>query len=560
MRNSFEDMKRFITEQDDMILDETDRQHEDTVKKVIGGPRPQPGMSQTLQRPGTDDSMDEKASKKQNVFKRALKGLGSKNASDLARMEAMLVQLLGEVETLKANQEGRSSSSARRQGSYSPYNVQTPRDDGYEPEGRAGTSSTGQSGYFSHSPVKPMRSNEGRKMSGTRISTVLEGDEDLESHEEEVLNHGQRYEDEEDDMPTPTRESFRGGSVPLGTPPGDPPITSTGGAIQSAENTPRTGGTDKSRKHKSSSSSFFPKMYSRWSKTTASTNYENNRLSQPPPMPTQQQQTPRQRPLSEASRSGSSLGDGGYNVEDHYNPTGADRLRSQNSLLDDDEDPNNVNRLDSPSQEARPHSQTSRPRSPLIPSTVSDNNPKYQAHRNSLNLQHPQPRPGPTHRYQTALEHQASAYPSTGGSPGPVSPSSDQWGSNPTLARYSAHHPPSSQRYSGNTGNLSPINSDAGYSDVSAAEERMASEQRVMNAGPPRPPKIRDDGKAPLIPARKEVAKSPLGPEGELERERNREKERERDSYASASQEAVRILSPALVSSSFLTHANSNTI
>lgn len=207
MRNSFEDMKRFITEQDDMLLDEGDRQHEDTIKKIIGGPRPPPqNFSRSSQRPGTDDSMDDKASKKQNVFKRALKGLGSKNASDLARMEAMLVQLLGEVESLKASQ-GQPSSSARRNGSFSPYNVQTPRDDGYEPEGQAGTSSTGQSGYFSHSPVKPMRSNEGRKMSGTRISTVLEGDEDLELHKQEVLD--QRYEDE-DDMPTPTRESFRG--------------------------------------------------------------------------------------------------------------------------------------------------------------------------------------------------------------------------------------------------------------------------------------------------------------------------------------------------------------
>ena len=531
MRNSFEDMKRFITEQDDILLDEGDRQHEDTIKKIIGGPRPPPqSFARSSQRPGTDDGMDDKASKKQNVFKRALKGLGSKNASDLARMEAMLVQLLGEVEGLKANQ-GRPSSSARRNGSFSPYNVQTPRDDGYEPEGQAGTSSTGQSGYFSHSPVKPMRSNEGRKMSGTRISTVLEGDEDLELHEQEVLD--QRYEDE-DDMPTPTRESFRGGSVPLDTPPRK---QSTGAAAsQSVENTPQTGGTYKSRKHKSSSSSYFPKINSRWSKTTASTsNNENNRLSsqtQPPPMPTQQQR--QQRPLSEASRSGSSVGQTGYNVEEHYNPTGSDRLRSQDSLLNGPSNTDHHGRLDSPSQEPRSHS---RPRSPLIPSQISQasENPKYQAHRNSLNLQHPQPRPGPTHRYQTALEHQASAYPS-GGSPGPVSPSSDQWGSNPTLARYSGgtHH---NQRYSGNTGNLSPITSDAGYSDVSAAEEKMASEQRVTATGPPRPPKIRDDPLIPVNVQRKEVssmAKSPLGPAGG-----GLTVGEKRDSYASASQEAV---------------------
>ncbi|KAL8660776.1 MAG: hypothetical protein Q9168_008430 [Polycauliona sp. 1 TL-2023] len=99
-----------------------------------------------------------------------------------------------------------------------------------------------------------------------------------------------------------------------------------------------------------------------------------------------------------------------------------------------------------------------------------------------MNLQHPQPRPGPTHRYQTQLESRAHDFGS------PISPTSDTWGSNPSLARFAPVGP--GNRHSGGiggTGYLSPI-SDAGASEISAD----------ATAAPPRPPKVKDDG--PLIP------------------------------------------------------------
>ncbi|KAL8949819.1 MAG: hypothetical protein Q9222_004106 [Ikaeria aurantiellina] len=448
MRNSFEDMKKFIADQDDMIIDTGNKQHDQTVQKIIGGPRPQPlGTPRAPRRSSAEDEAFDELPKRKNVFKRALKGLGGRNSNDLARMEEMLIQLLGEVEELKAGQRNPHHSAINRSGSQDSYNTRS-RDigaDGYEPEGQAGTSSTGNhSAYFSNSPSRQanaMRSSEGRLGSQNRISTVLEGDEELDSYEQNVLDH--QFENNEE-LLTPTREYTRAESAPLATPPQARAPT----GANSNENTPRTG-TDKSRKHKSSSSSFFPKI-SRWSKTTTSSTGDNVRSSRHQP-----------RPLSEASRSGSDVQ---YNGNDHYDPQGEDRLRSNDSLAND------------------PMGQEARPRSPLVPSTVSED-PKYQAHRNSLNLQHPQPRPGPTHRYQTQLESRAHDFGS------PISPTSDTWGSNPSLARFAPVGP--GNRHSGNAGYLSPI-SDAGGSEASASTSHTPA--------PPRPPKVRDDG--PLIPAR----------------------------------------------------------
>ena len=440
MRNSFEDMKRFIADQDEMLIDTGNKQHDRTIQKIIGGPRPQPlGTPRATRRPSAeDDYMDDLPAKRRNVFRRALKGLSGRSSNDLGKIEEMLVQLLGNVEGLKAAQDIRPRSLS----SYD--NQRVAGQDGYEPEGQAGTSSTGnQSGYFSNPPSRQasgMRGNEARKGSQNRISTVLEGDEGLETHERDLLEND--FENNEK-LLTPAGEFPRGGSVPLDTPT---QVHIPTGAL-SNENTPKTG-TDRSRKHKSSSSSFFPKI-SRWSKTTASSVGDNFRGA-----------GRRERPLSEASRSGS---EGNYNTNDHYEPHEDDRLQSSGS----------------PDTDAL--GQANRPPSPLVPSQVSEK-PKYQAQRDSLNLQHPQPRPGPTHRYHHQLETQAHNFGS------PISPKSDQWGSNPSLVRFTPAGP--GNRHSGGAGNLSPI-SDAGYSDMSAADQTTA---------PPRPPKIKDDG--PLIPSR----------------------------------------------------------
>jgi hypothetical protein len=113
--------------------------------------------------------------------------------------------------------------------------------------------------------------------------------------------------------------------------------------------------------------------------------------------------------------------------------------------------------------------------------------PKYKAHRNSLNLQHPQPRAGPTGRHQNHLETQAQVFEPV------TSPDYDQWGSMPSLAR---NRLSTGTTGYGATGHMSPISSDGGYSQHSASEQLQATTAR--------PQKVQDDG--PLIPTQQTLA------------------------------------------------------
>ncbi|KAJ9309068.1 hypothetical protein DTO217A2_1437 [Paecilomyces variotii] len=443
MRNSFEEMKRFIAAQDGIIMESNEKQHERT-HKIIGGPRPLPPSGSRSRQLAAEDGEDLR-SKRRNVFKRALKGLSLKSSNDLTKIEDMLMQLLDEVEALRTAQGGGNAGAGPQPASVgSTEHGHSSYQDGYEPEGQAGTSSTGdQSGYLSNSsrPVPESHGLSGRRGSENRVSTVPEADEELETgdkHDQEFS--GRRF--SSDDRYS-SRE-VRGNSVPLSSPPRVPVAS---GAL-SNETSPKTN--EKSKKHKSSSSSFFPKI-SRWSKTTASSMGDNIRNTIQP--------SRKERPFSDASRSGSDLVHGPYNTEDYYDPNGDDKIRSTYTL-----------------DEGR--RQENRPPSPLVPSQVSDN-PKYQAHRDSLDLQHPQPRQGPTGRYQSQLESEAQNFT-------PTSPNSEPWGSNPSLL-----HPGQNQNRFSYGSRLSPI-SDAGYSEQASLSEKQ-------NA-PPRPPKIKDDG--PLVPQR----------------------------------------------------------
>ncbi|KAL4909029.1 hypothetical protein BDW74DRAFT_145820 [Aspergillus multicolor] len=431
MRNSFEEMKKFIAQQDGMLLDLNERQHERTYK-AIGGPRPLPGSGSRTRQPSVDDGEDSPA-KRKNLFKRALKGLSLKSGNDLSRIEDMLEQLLDDMEALRSSQNDMMRSRG-------PASADL---DGYEPEGLAGTSSQGDnSGFLSNSSraVPEPRGAVLRRDTENRVSTVQEADEDELDERGEFLSPQLPLQENVE----PQRE--RAGSAPVSTPPRG--AVASGALSNSNETTPKAN--DKARKHKSSSSSFFPKI-SRWSRTTASSMGDNIRNSMQPGR--------KERVSFDTSRSGSDLAHGPYKATDYYDPQGDDRLRSNYTLNDEG----------SPQQENRPPS-------PLVPSQVSEA-PKYRAHRDSLDMQHPQPRQGPTGRYQSQLESQAQIYGVSGNHSG-------QWGSNPSFSVLNGN-----RRSSGGS-RLSPI-SDAGYSEASGRSSRQ---------GPPRPPKIKDEG--PLFPER----------------------------------------------------------
>jgi len=73
------------------------------------------------------------------------------------------------------------------------------------------------------------------------------------------------------------------------------------------------------------------------------------------------------------------------------------------------------------------------PEQSATPKISPASDPKYRANRNSLDLQHPQPRQGPTGRHQSNLETEAEVYEPSEDSV--ILHQSDLFGSNPNLAR-----------------------------------------------------------------------------------------------------------------------------
>jgi hypothetical protein len=460
MRNQLDELKGFIKVQDNMIMNTTEKRVDVAEQRILSGPRPQPQSfgSPRNARSATDD-MDAEA-KKKNVFKRALKGLSMKGDNDIKNIEAMLMQLLGDVEGLKQVQQLQLEQGNRTNSLTSYENLRASGDPGYEPEGRANTdNSPNQSGYLSNPASSSRRINDLHSgydvVQTNRISTVHEDDE-------EYLEREPRYENTER-MTTPTQEAYHSRS--LSQEKASPQAARTSQS-QSQEDT------SKKNKHKSNSSSIFgiPKI-SRWSKTTSSTEPRNS---------------VEKRPYSSHSRSSSQKSYDSY--DDEYSQNG-DRPRTA--------DDRSLRSRDSrDSRDDRSFRSSVRSPSPLIPEDPQYEleDPKYHAHRNSLNLQHPQPRAGPTGRHQNHLETEAQMYipdnvsgvSGVSGS-GIASPDYDQWGSMPSLARNRM----SAGNASYNPGNLSPISSDGGYSGHSASEQtgRLAQQQQQ---------KVVDDG--PLIP------------------------------------------------------------
>ncbi|EHK39685.1 uncharacterized protein TrAtP1_006804 [Trichoderma atroviride] len=380
MRNSFRDLKELVEEtSDDVIF--ANSENTEKLQKAINGPRPYPG-SRSVQS-ASIATVDEIAVKKKNLWKRALQGLSAKGTNDLTRIEDMLMQLLGEVDVLKTQTAPPMSARVSTSGAGQSFDNLQPEgqyehDKGYEPEGNSTTSHGSQS-----------QSQGQRKFSDHRIDTVPE-------HEDEY----------EYDHPTPTaertqiippvslspmdREIHRSGSVP---PDGAQHVSDQGyNQPHSADNTPPR--SDKGRKGKSSSTSWLPKI-SRWSGTTAST-------------------------VSKALR--------GSGKKDAKNDEML-QSRSGSSMASRDDlyplDTYGDERLPGGFPEARlapPHEIHHESSAPIVPNFTTPEDPKYKAHRNSLNLMHPQPRTGQTERFRTALEHSAQDFDA------PATPRSADWG------------------------------------------------------------------------------------------------------------------------------------
>jgi hypothetical protein len=238
---------------------------------------------------------------------------------------------------------------------------------------------------------------------------VLEDDEDeLEPHEHHVLNN--QFENNER-LLTPTQEAYN--------------LRRQSPNIVSPQHAATYNSPDKSYNHKrigSASSGLPTQKVSRWSKTTASSGAPDPNTFDSP------KRSRELRPASEASRSGSTLDQHG---DEQYSLHEDDRIRSTQSLAREQD--RKAAQADTRSMHSH-GSRLTRTPSPLIPSEASSyhksdyyddeyapspvqededamlEDPKYQAHRNSLLLQHPQPRQGETPRHQNTLESQAQTF------------------------------------------------------------------------------------------------------------------------------------------------------
>jgi hypothetical protein len=479
MRNNFEDLKRLLADTEDVIITEVKENTEKTVQRAINGPRPYPGSAARSIQGGSQTGTingDDITAKKRSIFRRALKGLSAKGANDLGRIEEMLMQLLNEVDILKAqtapgNIHGSLSTQGEQLYDSAQPEIQYEQDNGYEPEGNAGTSTTShpsQSGHLSiQSRGTSVKPGYDRKVSAHRISTVHEDNE-------EDYDHGRRSEDMH--LMTPSRDQ-RGSSAPLATPPGAIPQTQQ--MSMSNENTPRT---EESKKKSGRSSWFRIPRISRWSETTASSGVPESRHSK------QSVKDEGSKFPSGASRSGSL-----DRYPDNYQFSSpqafqSDKLHTGFSEQDLSHGMHNDNgdamygHLQGPGPQAGPNW-----------TTMTPEDPKYKAHRDSLNLQHPQPRQGQTERFKAALESQALGFDS------PTSPKSADWaGSATSLNRLAQHH------------GHSPSNgSDLHYQQYWTSSPPEANMTTTAGGPPPRPPKESLDQQQASSPDMARVASPP---------------------------------------------------
>jgi hypothetical protein len=464
MRNSFEDMKRMLADQEDVIITEVKDNTERTVQRAINGPRPFPGSGNrsSYQSGGSQvGTVMTDMPKKRSFFRKALKGLSTKGTDDLGRIEDMLMQLLVEVDVLKSQT---APGAASHHGAQSMDNLQPDaryeQDHGaYEQEEHAAAAAASHAAV----PVSSRASGYDRRYSDNRISTVPEDDEDDYDH---VGADEAMYQTKDDMLMIPTNNmSRRGGSLPPNLPTTMPahavPVAQ---ASTSHDNTPQT---EKTKKHKSSSStSWFPKI-SRWSETTTSSVAQVFKRSS---------HAPKQEEVEIRSRSGSDLCD----YDDNYartDPYGEDKLHSGFSEPDLAHPENPAIKQASAKLQGLGLQPIARhtyhqPPPPAVGRDYHAMTPedfKYKAHRDSTNLQHPQPRAGQAENFKAALESHAHEYNS------PMSPKSVDWaGSATSLNRL----PPNANQVS---------YSMAAHRQYWTTSPGMSNV--VATAGPPRPPK-----------------------------------------------------------------------
>ena len=258
MRNNFDDMKKFIEKQNHINMQRTDVDAERTINKILSGPRPQPSSGKSLDKTRTNSVEYAEPAKKNNIFKRALKGLSGKSTNDLTHIEDMLMQLLDEVEALRESQGVTQSTpwptkpKAPSLDSYERLRATRPSVDTYDVDDPTGGRTTPT--QTRHTPMD-FRASPNRADAGHNQYIP----------NQPVQNRYVEDAEEEDRSRTPTQSRPN----PLNSHRVDEQYDNEedSNAMMLAE--------EKRRKHASNASSNFVPVVSRWSKTTASTSQDN---------------------------------------------------------------------------------------------------------------------------------------------------------------------------------------------------------------------------------------------------------------------------------------------
>jgi len=258
MRNNFDDMKKFIEKQNHINMQRTDVDAERTINKILSGPRPPPPSGRSLDKARTNSVEDAEPAKKNNIFKRALKGLSGKSTTDLTHIENMLVQLLDEVEALRESQGVTQSTpwpskpKAPSLDSYERLRAARASVGTYEVDDRLGGRTT---------PTQTRHTPMDFQQNPTRFDPVHS-----RNSPDKLAQNLDDYDDEEEDRSrTPTQMRPN----PLNSHRVDEQYNDghDSNAMMLAE--------EKRRKHASNASSTFVPVVSRWSKTTSSTSQDN---------------------------------------------------------------------------------------------------------------------------------------------------------------------------------------------------------------------------------------------------------------------------------------------
>ncbi|KAI5302376.1 serine/threonine-protein kinase M1 [Ascosphaera pollenicola] len=495
MRNSFEEMKRFIAQQDEVIMEANDRQHQAT-QRAINGPRPPPAGFTRRTTAALIAEEEENRSKKRNVFKRAMKGLSGKNSNELTKIEDMLYHLLIEVEQLRQGQAG-------GQGQVQPLPSAHVVDNTHMPPVQLEVPQRSSIQEKRHSLPPPDTTSANDEMASIRLvpshdrSSIHSHDQRPKSFHQQsfvptdpglIIDRG--LESHQPHRVSPIHEADERSCKTADR--DDAPLTP-----EEERYIDKTRIVDENslRNKNRAPNGLIPSPRVSYSDMNDSSNGDNQTSYKPvAPIETAKDEEQHEKKMT------------GFFKKFKKGFARKDRTRTEPaSGAEEDNDQDGADREQEPkimkprrasADQDQNNQAQGRPPSPLIPSEISglsgvSEAPRYRVHRDGTNLLHPKPRPYATEHHKNQLESEAQHFVVQ-------SPKLDDWASISTATGMSHRKDSGASQFNYHRRNLSDPMSPT--SDVNSVASQPRRAQRVRE---------KDDG--PLVPERSNGGYSSYG-------------------------------------------------